>query len=347
MATIWGIHNDHPQLHIEDLGIVTIGWDEVGDLSQLGQDREAIKAKVAAAFPHGKPGAIPVWAGVLYRFAYEILVGDIIIYPYKPDSTLFFGKVSGDYEYDAAAEFHRNRRKVDWFIRDVPRTLFSQPALNEIGAAVTVFRVKNHAAEFEAFIAKGWKGGESLEAPVGTVNISDDTDTAVSEAEEAISASRIDEYTRDFILKTLLTSVGAYEFEEFVAALLESMGYRAEVTQKSADGGVDVIASQDPLGLGPPVIKVQCKRTVATIGSPEVHKLFGTLAGGQQGLFVTLGAYSAQAQQEARAKEGVKLVGGREIVELVLENYERLDDKWRRLLPLRSVYAVDADIGGN
>ena len=42
MATIWGIHNDHPQLHIEDLGIVTIGWDEVGDLSQLGQDREAI-----------------------------------------------------------------------------------------------------------------------------------------------------------------------------------------------------------------------------------------------------------------------------------------------------------------
>ncbi|HUC36083.1 MAG TPA: restriction endonuclease, partial [Acidimicrobiales bacterium] len=185
----------------------------------------------------------------------------------------------------------------------------------------------------------GWQETESIAPPVVAPP---DTDTAVSQAEEAISASRIDEYTRDFVLKTLLTSVGTYEFEEFVAALLEAMGYRAEVTQKSADGGVDVIASQDSLGLGPPLIKVQCKRTVGTIGSPEVHKLFGTLAGGQQGLFVTLGAYSAQAQQEARSKEGVRLVGGTEIVALILEHYEKLDDRWRRLLPLRRVYAVDS-----
>ena len=322
---------------------MSIGWDEVGDLNQFGPDREAIKARVAAVFPHGKAGAIPVWAGVLYRFAYEIQVGDVIIYPYKPDSTLFFGKVTSGYEYDGAADFHRNRRKVEWFIREVPRTLFSQPALNEIGSAVTVFRVKHHAPEFEAFITKGWKDSEQVEDSISTIS-TQDTDTAVAQAEEAISASRIDAYTRDFILKTLLTSVGTYEFEEFVAALLEAMGYRAEVTQKSGDGGVDVIASQDPLGLGPPVIKVQCKRTVATIGSPEVHKLLGTLAGGQQGLFVTLGSYSPQAQQEARAKEGVKLLGGTEIVALVIENYERLYDKWRRLLPLRRVYAVDTDI---
>jgi len=295
MSVIWGIHNDNPQLHIEDLGVVTIGWDDVGDLNQLGPDREAIKAKVAAVFPHEKPGAIPVWAGILYRFAYEIQVGDTIIYPYKPNSTLFFGRVTGNYTYDVDAPVHRNRRRVDWFLRDIPRAVFSQPALNEIGSAVTVFRVKNHAAEFEAFIVSGWKGEEQARSSPSVNAATQDTDAAVAQAEEAISADRIDEYTRDFILKTLLTSVGNYEFEEFVAALLEAMGYRAEVTQKSGDGGVDVIASQDPLGLGPPVIKVQCKRVVGTIGSPEVHKLLGTLAGGQQGLFVTLGSYSAQA----------------------------------------------------
>ena len=87
-----------------------------------------------------------------------------------------------------------------------------------------------------------------------------------------------------------------------------------------------------------------CAISGGTIGSPEVHKLLGTLAGGQQGLFVTLGTYSAQAQQEARSKEGVRLVGGTEIVALILEHYEKLDDRWRRILPLRRVYAVDSDL---
>lgn len=41
-------------------------------------------------------------------------------------------------------------------------------------------------------------------------------------------------------------------------ALLRAMGYRTTVTQKSGDGGVDVIASRDPLGIEPPIIKVQC-----------------------------------------------------------------------------------------
>ena len=112
-------------------------------------------------FPHGKLGAIPVWAGVLYRFAYEIQVGDIIIYPYKPDSTLFFGKVTGGYEYDSTAEFHRNRRRSTGYPRR--RELqFSQPALNEIGSAVTVFRVKNHAAEFEHSLLKDGRATSNL-----------------------------------------------------------------------------------------------------------------------------------------------------------------------------------------
>jgi restriction system protein len=340
MPVIWGIHKYQPDLHVEDNGLVSIGWDEIGDLNQIGPDREAIKAKVAATFPQGKAGAIPVWAGVLYRFAFEIEVGDTVIYPYKPDRTLFFGKVAGEYEFDCTADFQRNRRKVDWFLRDVPRPTFSQPALNEIGSAVTVFRVKNHSAEFDAFISSGSGSGF---AEAGKSGQSGDTDLAVAQAEEAISADRIDENTRDFILKTMLHSVGTYEFEEFVASLLETMGYRTKVTQKSVDGGVDVIASRDPLGLGPPVIKVQCKRTVGTIGAPDVQKLCGTLAGSQQGLFVTLGTYSPAAQHEARSKEGVRLIGGPDLVALVLENYERLDDRWRRLLPLRQVFAVDED----
>ena len=62
-----------------------------------------------------------------------------------------------------------------------------------------------------------------------------------------------------------------YRFEMFTAGLPQAMGYRTEVTPASGDGDVDVIAYRDPLGLEPPIIKVQCKRTLNTIGGPDVQ----------------------------------------------------------------------------
>ena len=110
--TVWGIHNVNTELDLLGKGFVSVGWDEVGDLSIIGPDKEALKARLLAERPIAKPGAIPVWAGVLYRFAFEMQVGDLVIYPYKPDSTLSFGRIEGDYHYEADAPLQRNRRKV-------------------------------------------------------------------------------------------------------------------------------------------------------------------------------------------------------------------------------------------
>jgi restriction system protein len=52
----------------------------MGDLSVIGNDREAMKAKVRAAFPDAKPGAIPNIAGTLLTFAYRMLPGDLVVY---------------------------------------------------------------------------------------------------------------------------------------------------------------------------------------------------------------------------------------------------------------------------
>src|SRR5439155_14578271 len=112
------------------------------------------------------------------------------------------------------------------------------------------------------------------------------------------------------------------------------------------DGGVDVIASRDPLGLEPPIIKVQCKRSVAAVGSPDVQRLVGALAQGELGLFVTLGAYSTEALHLERTRQNLRLMNGAQLVELILEQYEGLDSEWQRQLPLRRVYAVDREAAG-
>ena len=120
------------------------------------------------------------------------------------------------------------------------------------------------------------------------------------------------------------------------------MGYRATVTPPSGDGGVDVIAYKDPLGLEPPIVKVQCKKTLSTIGGPDVQKLSGALAhgGAEVALFVTLGAYSSDAIRIERTRQDLRLIHGVQLVDLILEHYEALDPEWKQLLPLSRVYVV-------
>jgi restriction system protein len=153
-------------------------------------------------------------------------------------------------------------------------------------------------------------------------------------------ASRIERHTRDFILDVLSNRISPRNFEELSADLLRVIGYQARVTQYSQDGGVDVIAHKDPLGIEPPLIKAQCKQKVSTVGSPEVNQLVGTQGQGELCLFFTLGGYSKDAQAIERQRTGIRLLSGEDIVSLVVDNYDRLPEHWRRIIPLTPVLVV-------
>lgn len=154
-------------------------------------------------------------------------------------------------------------------------------------------------------------------------------------------ASRIAQHTRDFVLDALLRSLSHRDFENFTADLLRALGYQARVTQYSQDGGVDVIAHRDPLGLEPPLIKVQCKHQSGTIGGPSVQQLVGTLGPGELSLFMTLGSYSQDARAIERQRTGLRLLGGEDIVDLVLDHYDALPEWVRAVMPLSPVLVVD------
>ncbi len=48
-----------------------IGWEKLGNLSALEPTRDHFKAKYIQAYPTEKPGALPVKAGLLFRFAVD------------------------------------------------------------------------------------------------------------------------------------------------------------------------------------------------------------------------------------------------------------------------------------
>jgi restriction system protein len=331
MVRIWGIHNDQA-LDLIKGSFISIGWSELGDLSGKHLDRENLKDLLSASFPEAKAGAIPIWAGILSRFMYEMNAGDLVVSPDKASRTINIGRISGNYFYDKSASVHPNRRPVQWLKTNIPRSDLPASALNEIGSAITLFEVKRHKDLIERLL---------LDAPLQRIVQSDEADVL----EDEPNARRVETYSRDYV-EGILRGIEPQQFENLVAGVLRAMGYHADVTQLTGDGGVDVLASKDPLRLEPPTIKVQVKRTTSSIGGPAVQALIGTLAAGgsEHALFVTLGSYSNDAIHIARTRQDVRLLTGAQFIDLIFEYYEKLDAEWKRLIPLRFVHAVDRDI---
>jgi restriction system protein len=333
--TVWGVHMGwHVDNRPIDGGYVAIGWPGLGDIRAY-PDREAFKAALAAQAAEGHAGAVPVQAGVLFRFTHEMKAGDIVVYPSKHDRMVNIGRFTGQTSYfEGDGDEYPNRREVEW-LGHYPRNDFSQAALNEIGSYVTLFRIRRHAREILAKIGLIPAQG----APAVTADVADDT--ADDDAATGSVSRQAEETTADFVIRRIMADLSGYRFEELVAHVLECMGYTARVTPRSNDGGVDVIAHMDALGFQPPIVKVQCKRVTSQTGSPEVNQLLGTLGDGEFGLFVNLGSYSRSAVELERNRPKLRLINGEQFVELIQQHYGRLAPRYRSLIPLKLIYVPD------
>jgi len=296
---------------------VAVGWPRIADLREIPPDRDSFKQRMKEAYPEAKQGAIPTTAGVLFRFLHEVKPGDLVVYRSKVDKKVHIGEITGDYDYVSGARYP-HRRPVRW-LRQLPPTALSQGALYEIGSTLTLSQVRKYAPEMRA-LAEGKPpgNGEDTNGPL---------------------PGDIEEITRAFVLKRLAQELKGHPLEEFVAHLLETIGYRCRIAPEGPDGGIDIVAHKDELGVEPPFIRVQVKSTEGTVGRAEVSDLAGQIArAGVFGLFVTLGSFSKDAVRFAQGVTDLRLIDGDGLVDLVLEHYEELDSRYKGIIPLKKVY---------
>jgi len=324
--SIWGIHagktGDADELFLKK-NFIALGWPKMHDLSKIPADREDFKDAVLKAYPE-RPGAVPVNAGQLFRFVHEMKNGDYVVYSSKRDRQVHLGRVESDYKYDIAMEAaYPHKRAVKW-LRDVPRTKFSQGALYEIGAAMSFFLIKNYTDEYRAVL----EGKQPT-----TIQVTND-ETVAAVAED------VEETTKDFVLKRLAQESKGEAMEGVIAHLLECMGYHARLARKN-EPSVDIIAHKDHLGLEPPIIKVQVKSGEGVVTDKDVSALYGKLSTNEYGLFVTLGTFSPPSRNFEQSKSNLRLIDGDELVELIFQNYEKFDARHKGLLPLRHVYVPE------
>ncbi len=301
---------------------VAIGWNELGDLKDI-RTIEQVRERYIEHYSGEKPGKINNAVAMIFKFLKALKEGHKVI-TYNPQNRKYLlGEIKGDYRFDPNREYH-HIRDVVW-LGTVNRDDLSPASRNSLGSILTLFSVNNETSAdlLESLQGKKLKGKEKEEEREELEEIKEDT------------ISRAHELIKDRILK-----LSSEEMEKLVAAVLRAMGYKARVTPKGPDRGVDVIASPDGLGLEEPRIKAEVKhRPKTAMGSQEIRSFLGGLRQGDRALYVSTGGFSKDAAYEAdRSNIPITLIGLDDLASLVVTHYESFDTDGRVLVPLTRLY---------
>jgi len=120
-----------------------------------------------------------------------------------------------------------------------------------------------------------------------------------------------------------LDALSGVKFEGLITQVLERMGFRAEMTKASGDGGIDIGAILDKPVIGGCYL-LQCKRYApdTPVGTPTVREFYGALTADRKavkGVLMTTSDFTDQARDFARDRP-VELIDHQQLRHLLAEH---------------------------
>jgi restriction system protein len=117
------------------------------------------------------------------------------------------------------------------------------------------------------------------------------------------------------------------------------MGYKTRISPLGPNRGKDIVASPDGFGLESPRIVVEVKHRAQAMGTQEIRSFLGGRHVADKGLYVSTGGFTKDAYYEAeRANIPLTLMSLEELVQALLDHYDRLDIETQQLIPLKKIY---------
>jgi restriction system protein len=321
-----------------DEGLAVIGWRQVPDLDGIGS-RDELKALYAELDPSQSVNRIANKASQIWAFAKKIQEGDLIALPLKGRAAVAFGEVTGPYKYRTdLSDGTRHTRPVRWIRTDVPRSSLDQDILDSLGSLLTVGQIKRNNIEERIRTMLAGRRPPVVPPALGPVAGEDEgivTDT--------VADLDVEQYARDQIRAFIGRNLRGHDLARLVTELMKAQGYQTRMSPPGADGGVDIIAGRGPLGFDPPRICVQVKSSDDPASVNVLRELQGVVRsfGADHGLFVSWGGFRSSVINEARRLYfEIRLWDGGDLVERVLENYDRLPDEVQAELPLKRIWTL-------
>jgi restriction system protein len=180
-----------------------------------------------------------------------------------------------------------------------------------------------------------WKKGTKV-----AKSTTGEAEEAIEESSAIITYEEAEEQAWNEI-ESYLRNMPPYEFQKLVASLLKAMGYHVSwIAPPGKDGGVDILAWNDPLGTKPPRIKVQVKREQNTVTVAVLRSFMALLGDSDVGIFVSTGGFTKDAEGEARTQQSrqVTLINLKRLYELWIDHIAKFDQDAKDLFPLKPIY---------
>lgn len=245
---------------------------------------------------------------------------------YDPAERLYhIGVISGPCKPTSESESLTYTRTVKWG-KTALRDALSPASKNSLGGIQTIFAVSDEAmSDLEAAGSKPACNDSSADADDNATN---DEETLAATYDNGIE-----------LIKDRVNQLDWEDMERLVAGMLKAMGYCARVMPKGPDGGRDVVASPDALGLESPRIVAEVKHRKGAMGAPAVRSFIGGLRAGDRGLYVSTGGFTKEARFEAdRANVPVRLLDLDAFVRHYVDIYDKANDDTRSILPLTRIW---------
>lgn len=142
-------------------------------------------------------------------------------------------------------------------------------------------------------------------------------------------------------IESFVQKIDPYDFQnKLVAGLLKGMGYHvAHAAPPGADGGIDIVAYKDPLGLDDPTLKVSVRRRVQKADVKDLREFLSLLHGHDVGIFVSVSGFTSEAEKSSRTEQRkVRLIDLEKLFDLWVKNYSSIPEDERNVLPVKPVW---------
>lgn len=294
-------------------GYVAIGWNELGDLSQVS-GREGLYPLYLSAYPDDSAIVRGQQVGQIARLRFEMQPDDLVITPDANTELLWHGRLKPDPPYGFAtgdpACPYAHRRPVAWAEQPLKRSGLSVPLQNTLRSSLTVYGI----SQVDELLA-------ALGQPVSP----------------KAQAARYD--ANGAVLDQIL-QLDDKEFEILVGHLLTALGFEgSEVTGKTGDGGVDATGELNVANLAKVRVYVQAKRYKrdSTITASTVRALRQAIPFGGQGAFITTARFQQKAYEVALEANfpRIGLINGEQLVDLLVEHWATIPVEFQEKLGLK------------
>jgi restriction system protein len=320
-----------------DQGLAVIGWGQIPDLSEVGS-KDDLKAMYTELNPDQSVNKIANQVSQIWAFGKRINEGDLVALPLKRRGAVAFGEVMGRYRHRPDfPEGATHTRPVRWIRTDVPRSTLDEDVLNSLGSLLTVCQIRRNNIEERIRAMLDGRHPPSVAPLPEPVNEEDEGVTDV------VAPLDVEQYARDQIRNFIGRRFRGHELARLVTVLLEAQGHQTRMSPPGADGGVDIVAGRGALGFDHPRICVQVKSSDGPANVNVLRELQGVVKnfGADHGLFVSWGGFNRVVEREARTLYfEIRLWDGEDLVERVLENYDRLPDDVQAELPLKRIWTL-------